>query len=227
MLKATFPDHSSMLMIGSPGIGMLEFAVSIAKDWMEANNMVLFVTVDLLPSDLLDIMNSFGVDKEVLGKNLFIIDYHSSLLGSFDNSTKCQGTEIRKVSDLEGIMFNISTIADSTDRPVKIIIHSLSTLFLYNQANVVLKFFQISSSRIRNGLGTAFFTIHEGVHDEKTVNHLMAIADGVLELRFDEELNRRMRIRNMRGCITSSQWIPYEIRQVQQPREGLSLLEWR
>lgn len=226
MIKATFPEHSSMLMIGSPGIGMLEFAVSIAKDWMEQDSMVIFVTVDLLPSDLLDIMTSFGVSKEVLGRNLFVIDYHSSLLGSVDVATNCNGTEIRKVSDLEGIMFNISALAEGTKRPVKIVIHSLSTLFLYNQANVVLKFFQISSSRIRSEFGTAFFTIHEGVHDERTVNHLMAIADGVLELKFDEELNRRMRVRNMKGCITSSQWIPFEIKQASSDRSP-SLLEWR
>jgi KaiC/GvpD/RAD55 family RecA-like ATPase len=226
MIKASFPEWSSMLMIGSPGIGMLEFSVSIAKDYIETDNLVIFVSVDLLPSDLLAIMNSFGIDKDALGRNLFIIDYHSSLLGSFDNSTHCQGTEIRKVSDLEGVMFNISTLAGSTTKPVKIFIHSLSTLFLYNQANVVLKFFQISSSRIRTEFGTAIFTLHEGVHDDKTVNHLMAIADGVLELKFDEDLNRRMRIRNMRGCVTSSQWIPFEIKQA--PSEnGHSLLEWR
>lgn len=226
MIKATFPEHSAMLMIGSPGIGMLEFAVSIAKDWMEQDSMVIFITVDLLPSDLLSIMTSFGVSKEVLGRNLFIIDYHSSLLGSLDVATNCNGTEIRKVSDLEGIMFNISALAESTKRPVKIVIHSLSTLFLYNQANVVLKFFQISSSRIRNEFGTAFFTIHEGVHDEKTVNHLMAIADGVLELKFDQDLNRRMRVRNMRGCVTSSQWIPFEIKQASSGHSS-SLLEWQ
>jgi KaiC/GvpD/RAD55 family RecA-like ATPase len=226
MIKATFPEHSSMLMIGSPGIGMLEFAVSIVRDWMDQDNMVIFVTVDMLPVDLLNIMASFGVPKEVLGRNLFIIDYHSSLLGSLDDPTICHGTEVRKVSDLEGIVFNMTALAEGTERPVKIVIHSLSTLFLYNQANVVLKFFQISSSRIRNEFGSAFFTIHEGVHDDRTVNHLMAIADGVLELKFDEELNRRMRVRNMRGCVTSSQWIPFEIKQANNGHNS-SLLEWR
>jgi KaiC/GvpD/RAD55 family RecA-like ATPase len=226
LIKATFPEHSSMLMIGSPGIGMLEFAVSIVRDWMEQDNLVIFVTVDMLPIDLLDIMTSFGVSREVLGRNLFIIDYHSSLLGSLDDPTSCQGTEVRRVSDLEGIVFNMAALAEGTKKPVKIVIHSLSTLFLYNQANVVLKFFQISSSRIRNELGSAFFTIHEGVHDERTVNHLMAIADGVLELKFDEELNRRMRVRNMRGCVTSSQWIPFEIKQANDGHAS-SLLEWR
>jgi KaiC/GvpD/RAD55 family RecA-like ATPase len=226
MIKATFPEHSSMLMIGSPGIGTLEFAVSIVKDWIEQDSMVIFVTVDLLPNDLLEVMGSFGIPSEALGRNLFIIDYHSSLLGSLDEAPSSNGTEIRKVSDLEGIMFNVAALAESTKKPVKIVVHSLSTLFLYNQPNVVLKFFQISSSRIRNEFGTVFFTVHEGVHDEKTVNHLMAIADGVLELKFDEDLNRRMRIRNMRGCVTSSQWIPFEIKQASTGRSP-SLLEWR
>ena len=201
-------------MVGSPGIGMLEFAAAIAKEWIETENLVIFVTVDLMPSDLLEVMNAFGVTKKGQEHNLRIIDYHSSLLGSFEDSVICQGIEIRKCSDLEGIMFNISALASESERPVKIVVHSLSTLFLYNQANVVLKFFQISSSRIRNDFGAAIFTVNEGVHDDRTVNHLMAIADGVVELKFDEELNRRIRIRNMRGCITSSKWIPFEIRRM-------------
>ena len=161
MIKATFPEHSSMLMIGSPGIGMLEFAVSIAKDWIEQDSMVIFVTVDLLPNDLLEVMSSFGISPEALGRNLFIIDYHSSLLGSVDEAPSSNGTEIRTVSDLEGIMFNVAALAEGTKKSVKIVVHSLSTLFLYNQPNVVLKFFQISSSRIRNEFGTVFFTVHD------------------------------------------------------------------
>ena len=136
MIKASFPEWSSMLMIGSPGIGMLEFSISIAKDYLDTDNMVIFVAVDILPNDLLEVMDSFGIEKDTLGRNLFIIDYHSSLLGSLDPPAGCLGNEIRKVSDLEGIMFNISTIANMTTKPVKIFIHSLSTLFLYNQATL-------------------------------------------------------------------------------------------
>ena len=64
------------------------------------------------------------------------------------------------------------------------------------------------------------FTIHDGVHDERTVNHLMAISDGVVELQFDDNLNRRMRIRNIRGFITTSQWVPFEIRGGQSGGDG-------
>jgi archaellum biogenesis ATPase FlaH len=122
-------------------------------------------------------------------------------------------------------MFNIGSIFSETKRRTRIFIYSLSTLFLYNQSNVVLKFFQISNSKIRANYGTSIVSVHEGVHDEKTVNHLMAIADGVVELRFDEELNKMMRIRNMRGHSVTPQWIPFEIRNIDEG-EPVRLLEW-
>ncbi len=224
MLKAVLPEWSSMLLVGSPGIGMLEFTLSLAKGCLDSEEMTIFVTVDLLPKDLMNSMEAFGIPPDRLGKNLFIIDYHSSLLGSMDGHGEDQTGAIRHVADLEGIMFNICEIANLAKRPVKVFLHSLSTLFLYNQTNVVIKFFQISSSRIRTEMGTIVFTIHEGVHDEKTVNHLMAIADGVLELRFDDRLNRQLRIRHMRGYVAPSQWIPFEIRQVKSSNP--SVLQW-
>ncbi len=227
MIKATFPDRSSIVMIGSPGIGLLEFDIGLAKSYMEAGDVVVFVTVDVLPGDVFRAMAAFGIDVEsLLGTDLHVIDYHSSLLGSFEGRDNSPAGGIRQVADIEGIMFNVAAIAKETGKSVRIFLHSLSTLFLYNQTNVVLKFFQISSSRIRSELGTGFFTVHDGVHDEKTMNHLMAIADGVIELKFDSNLNRRMRIRHMKGYPTSSQWIPFEIKQINKA-DRASMLEWK
>ncbi|MCX6651181.1 MAG: hypothetical protein NT131_05960 [Methanomassiliicoccales archaeon] len=54
----------------------------------------------------------------------------------------------------------------------------------------------------------------------------MALADGVLELRFDPDLNRMMRVRHMRGMSVSCHWIPFEI----SPLEGdapIHVLQWK
>jgi KaiC/GvpD/RAD55 family RecA-like ATPase len=226
-IKAAFPDMSSILMVGSPGIGMLEFNISLTKNYLDQGDSVVFVAVDNAPEDILAIMRSFGIPtEELLGKSLFVIDFHSNLLGACQDNGNAGATDVRRITDLEGIMFNISDISASTGRKLRIFLYSLSTLFLYNQSNVVLKFFQISCSRIRSQYGTAIVSLHDGVHDDKTVNHLMAMADGVIELKFDEELNRRMRIRHMKGYPTSSQWIPFEIRSIDRG-EPNQLLEWR
>jgi KaiC/GvpD/RAD55 family RecA-like ATPase len=225
MMRASFPDQSCVLMVGSPGIGLLEFNISLVKNYLEKGDVVIFVALDNSPDDVLKTMESFGMDtKQLLGHSLFFLDYNSSLLGASEERPVHTGG-VRTINDLEGIMFNIGSIFEETKRSTRIFIYSLSTLFLYNQANVVLKFFQISNSKIRANYGTSIFSVHEGVHDERTVNHLMAIADGVVELRFDEDMNKMMRIRNMRGCSTSPQWVPFEIRNIDEGKPT-RLLEW-
>jgi KaiC/GvpD/RAD55 family RecA-like ATPase len=224
-MQVTLPDQSAVLMIGSPGIGMLEFCIALSEGYLEKDDAIIFVAMDTSPADVIAMMETFGLPMhELLGKRVFFLDYHSCLLGTNMDRVGDQ-VGVRTISDLEGIMFNIGAIADETGKRVRIFFHSLSTLFLYNQANVVLKFFQITCSRIRAQYGTAIVAVHEGVHDERTVNHLMAIADGTVELRFDDDLNKMMRIRNMRGYPTSPNWIPFEIKNLSK-NEDVRLLEW-
>ena len=212
MINGSLPKHSSMLMIGSPGIGMAEYITHLVKGYLSRDETVIFVTVDMVPEDVIATMDAMDIDTEaVIGKRFFLIDFHSSLLGSFNGHDSSSIEGLRKVSDLEGIMYNIGSITKEIGTPVRIIIHSVSTLFLYNQSNVVLKFFQISSSKIKMDYGSVIFTLHESVHDDKTVNHLMALSDGVIELKFDAALNRQVRMRHMRGYTLSTDWIPFDI----------------
>lgn len=213
MISGSIPENTSVLMIGSPGIGLLEFNIGLVKEYVDNGEKVIFVTLDATPSDIIRMMAEFGINTEgVLGKSLFIIDYHSSLLGYAEEDRSFNKESVILVNDIEGIMFNVAGIVKDHGKPIKIFIYALSTMFLYNQVNVVLKFFQISSSRIRNEYGTVIYSLHDSVHDEKTTNHLMALADGVIELKFDQDLNRMMRFRHMRGRPSSNQWIPFEIR---------------
>jgi len=225
MVKLRLPDWSSILMVCSPGIGALEFNISMAKNYIDEGHPVVFIVADVGIDDVISLMGKFGIKTdELIGKTLFLIDYHSSLLCSVGDRGH-QRADVKYVVDLEGIMFAVDSVAKEIDKPLKIFLYSLSTLFLYNQENVVLKFFQISSSKIRSEYGSAIFTLHDGVHRDNIVNHLMAIADGVIELKFDENLKRHIRIRHMRGYVTSPHWIPFEIRQIQ-PVEERPLIEF-
>ncbi len=226
-MEIDIPDWCSMLMVGSPGVGMLEFTLSLANDYLDRGDTVIFVTVDKVPRDITDTLGCLGAEVDsLLGNRLFIVDFHTSLLGSFGSEAGDHRDGVMPVSDLEGIMYQVDSVAGGKDRPVRVFLHSVSTLFLYNQTNVVLKFFQITASRIRADYGTAIMTLHDGVHDQQAVNHLMAISDGTIELRFDAELRRRMRIRNVKGVNASGDWIPFNIRMVE-PDSGVSLLTMR
>ena len=226
MFKTNFPPMCSVLILGSPGVGLLEFQMGMVKEYLEAGEPVVFVTIDLLPRDLLSVMGRFGISLDHLGNGLHIIDYHSSLLGGSDEQDAFERGKVRRIHDLEGIMFNVATIHQEVARPLRIFVHTLSTLFLYNQPNVVLKFFQISTSRIRSEYGTVFVSVYDDVHDERSVNHLMALADGTVELRFDPELNRMLRVRHMRGMSAPARWIPFEIVPAEEDLPS-QVLQWR
>jgi KaiC/GvpD/RAD55 family RecA-like ATPase len=226
MFKTNFPTMCSVLILGSPGVGLLEFQMGMIKEYLEAGEPVVFVTMDLLPKDLLSLMERFGVPLDRLGDGLYIIDYHSSLLGSSDERGTFEKGKVRRIHDLEGIMFNVATIHEEVARPLRIFVHTLSTLFLYNQSNVVLKFFQISTSRIRSEYGTVFISVYDDVHDDRSVNHLMALADGTVELRFDTELNRMLRVRHMRGMSAPARWIPFEIVPAEEEMPS-HVLQWK
>jgi KaiC/GvpD/RAD55 family RecA-like ATPase len=226
MFKTNFPQMSSILILGSPGVGLLEFQMSLVKEYLENDEPVIFVTMDLLPRDLLVVMEHFGIPMERLGKGLYIIDYHSSLMGDSEERDAYDRNKVRRIHDLEGIMFNVATIHDEVKKPLRVFVNTLSTLFLYNQPSVVLKFFQLSTSRIRSEYGTAIVSVFDGVHDDKVVNHLIALADGVLELRFDQELNRMLRVRHMRGMSVPCRWIPFEITPAAEENPA-QVLEWK
>jgi len=225
MFKINFPQMSSILMLGSPGVGLLEFQMGMVKEYLEAGEPVVFVIMDMLPRDLLSVMERFGIPNDMLGNGLYIIDYHSSLLGNPDKRDAHERTKVWRINDLEGIMFNVANIYEEVKRPLRVFVYTLSTLFLY-KPSVVLKFFQISTSRIRSEFGMSFVSVFDGVHDEKSVNHLMALADGVVKLKFDPELNRMLRVRHMRGMSVPCRWIPFEITPAEEDA-SVHVLQWK
>ncbi len=122
MIKASLPDMCSVLMIGSPGIGMLEFNIGLAKDYLDAGEAVVFVTMDLLPGNVIALMRSFGIETEkVLGRKLFIIDYHTSLLGATDErDSYSRRGEARRWGTLKASYSMSAEIVNEYGKPVRI-----------------------------------------------------------------------------------------------------------
>ncbi|HNU36475.1 MAG TPA: hypothetical protein PKJ15_07740, partial [Methanomassiliicoccales archaeon] len=63
MFKTNFPQMCSVLMLGTPGVGLLEFQMGMVKEYLDQGEPVVFVTMDLLPRDLLGAMERFGIDR--------------------------------------------------------------------------------------------------------------------------------------------------------------------
>ncbi|MEE9341363.1 MAG: hypothetical protein V3V21_06860, partial [Thermoplasmata archaeon] len=117
---------------------------------------------------------------------------------------------IDSLSNIESIGLSISKAAVRLGEPVRIIFYTLSTLFLYNSPQAMAKFFQIVSSRVKNEYGSILYVLQEGVHDDRTVCLLESLVDGVIQMRYDENLGREWRVHHYRGRASDPRWTRFD-----------------
>ena len=94
------------------------------------------------------------------------------------------------------------------------IFDSISTLFVYNVENEVVRFLQVNLARIKQMGCFGVWTVEEGIHTPALYNMLRHIFDTILELRFEETsiLERYMRVHTCKDSTHTTQWFPYEIK---------------
>ena len=161
--------------------GKREFIDHYAKNAIKDNKTLLFVLTDKNPEQM---KQEFLKDK-IFFKNLYFVDCYSLQTGG-----KIQGNEdIRYVSG--PLALNEMSIAISEfgrkflkdEKKYDVIFDSLSTLFIYSNAEAIARFLQVLIAKIKNLEGDVLFTLEEGMHDDKaivTIEHLM---DSVVEVK--------------------------------------------
>ena len=207
-----FKSNSSTLLSGPPGVGKFEFSIDCAVDVLDNGGRVVFVAVDMHPIEIRQWISRYGGDvQKCEGKRFLFVDCYSPMIG--DSHDVTQDPDILRVdslSNIESIGLSISKAAVRLGEPVRIIFYTLSTLFLYNSPQAMAKFFQIVSSRVKNEYGSILYVLQEGVHDDRTVCLLESLVDGVVQMRYDENLGREWRVHHYRGRVSNPRWTRFD-----------------
>ncbi|MFQ5884350.1 MAG: RAD55 family ATPase [Thermoplasmata archaeon] len=212
-LISDIPEKFALLLAGPPGVGKMEFCLELSKHFMENDETVIFVTVDAHPETVRQRAASNGlVIERVEGSRFVFVDCFSAIVGQQAMETPTRSILfVNSLSNIEQIGMNIMRASDWMGPHTKVIFYSISPLFLHNSMQSMTKFFQIVSSTVRTKYGFILFVVHEGVHEESTANTLKMLVDGVVEMRFREDLKREIRVHHMRGVDVDTKWIPFEI----------------
>ncbi|MFQ6061431.1 MAG: RAD55 family ATPase [Thermoplasmata archaeon] len=207
------PEYCTLLIIGPPGVGKLGWILDATKKALENREKVVFVTLDLHPSEIRNSLLHFGVEPQSINsRQIFFVDSYSCTLGGDSAPQPSKGIyPIRKPSNIGEMHEAISKSVQELGRPARILFYSLTTAFLYNSVQTIVKFFQMLSSRVKSEYGSATFTLHEGVHENSTVHLLSSFVDGVIQMRFNEDLDREWRIHHLRGVSTSPRWKCFDV----------------
>lgn len=208
-----FPTVSGLLLKGPPGVGKMEWCLEHISYCLENQKKVAIVCIDHSPEKIRDRALKLGIDlKEYEGKALVLIDCVSASLGGTPREASSDSTlHVTCLSNIEQIGMSIAKATSMLDGPVNLFFYSLSPLFLHNTSPVLMKFFQIVTLQTRQRQGFGVFVLHDGVHDERTVDTLSMMVDGVIEMRFNNNLQREMRIHHINGVPTRPNWAPFDI----------------
>ena len=202
------PEYCTLLVTGPPGVGKFGWFLDIATQALNKGEKVIFITVEAHPSMVRDSLLHFGVEPDLVNEdNICFVDCYSNTLEKNSDSKPMKGVyPVRSLSNVEEINLAISKATNKLGRPVRILFYTVSSLFLYNSMQSIARFYQMLSSRVKTDYGFAAFAMQHGVHEDSTVALFSSFVDGVIQMRFDDDLNREWRLHHIKGAMTSPKW---------------------
>lgn len=206
-----FPTHCSVLLAGPPGVGKFEFVLGQIEGVLRGNERAVLVTLDTHPAEVSRRALALDLDlKRYEGTSFMFVDcYSPSAEEHPEPASEKKRIIVSSFSNLEGIGMAIGKAATELGTPARVFVYTVSTLYLHNSTQAIAKFFQIVTSRVKTNVGSILYAVHEGVHDSLTMNLLRSLTDGVLEMRFDDRMQREIRVHHMRGYHVDSSWYAF------------------
>lgn len=204
MLDGGFPENSSVLIDGTPGVGKSILCQQFINEGIKNNDKCIFITFDVRPETICSSMERFGWNVK---NKITFFDCFSYRVGTPSSSRYA----ITGLSDLNQISMIFEDIINDIGKGKKrIVVDSLSTLLLYSDAELAKKFLKDFIATAVSEKAVILLTIEEGIHDEKTVAILNYLVDGLIEMKFDMD-KRFVRIVKMRETSVNRKWSEFDI----------------
>ncbi|MDY6769413.1 MAG: ATPase domain-containing protein [Candidatus Nanohaloarchaea archaeon] len=206
-LSGGFPQNSSVLVVGPPGVGKSTFVNQFMYQGLQEGEKGLYITLDSPPEEVRETAKYFGWDFDEYGDNLVFIDGYSWREGGeVDAEFAIDGP-----SDLNEMNITLADAMRELGKGRKrVVLDSVSTLVLYTDPGSAVKFLQVVGAKSKASNSNLLMTLEEGVHEQKTISTLNYVADGLLRMKMDGE-KRMMTVQRMVKTEHSRDWMEFGI----------------
>lgn len=188
LLDGGFKKGRNILLIGPPGSEKTIFGMQFLNAALLSGKRAIYVTTDLAPSNIEAMSSKYGFDlASKTGKSLAFIDCYTWTLGTGEPAGR-KDTLVSGPTALNDLAIGIGqALAETGDADKCAVIHSISTLLLYNPPDAVFKFVQFAGARLKSANATTLFFLEDGMHDDKVVTTIRHLTDKALMVRQDKE----------------------------------------
>lgn len=207
------PKGSNILVTGSIGKGKSSFARQFIEHGLKSGDKCLWVAVDDDPKRIRDTLTDHLPEQTENYENKnqlrFVDAYTWSSLAQPENE-KFAITGTLELNQLSGIISDASYELGQTvqnKRGGRRVIDSISSLLInFDLASTQRFLNQIARTAVAFGGVTTLFIMEEGTVEEKVLNNIKYIMDGIIE--FDEiDGQRSVRVASMKWSKYNNQWV--------------------
>lgn len=181
-----YPDRSSVLVIGPPGIGKEVLGYWFVRSGLTQGDYCLYATHRPV-SDVLRDMKGVGISTERV----------PDWISSSGSPVKCD------LRDAASISFNIKeAVHRNKDRRVRVATDVLSPLLVLNSVESMYAYWSQLISDIKQQDAVVFALAEDGMHPPSTLTTMEQVFDGVIEMRLYEEgfaITPLFRVKKMLG----------------------------
>ncbi|ADE02263.1 MULTISPECIES: RAD55 family ATPase [Haloferax] len=178
---------TNLLLVGPALTGKRSLALDILAEGTRSGEGAVIVTT----KDGADrILNDFGKRLDYEGKPVAVVDCVTKQQGVGEVRDDDRIRYTSSPVDMTGIGIKLSEILQEyyQDRGLpenRIMLHSLSTLLMYADLQTVFRFLHVFTGRIQSVGGLGVFTIDADAHDDRTMNTIKQLFDGIITTHED------------------------------------------
>lgn len=221
IMEKGLPDKTAIILHGGAGTGIRVFGQQFLYSGLQMGAHGIYFTAERPGGEIMDNMNFYkwNVEEYVKKKQLIFIDaYTTKYQKSYSADLEILKELVWDVGASNQLRMALTKHLDKFNNEkvtqIRVVIDSLSALMRTENPEDVVDLFEIIQINARKYGGIYFFILDRGVHEERLVNTLLYLADGIFDFSTRErgsELEHTMRIQKLRNMIFSTKLIPYVI----------------
>lgn len=205
------PESTVTMLIGPANIGKFEFCVEFILEGLKLGEPVTLVLTRDSPKDIIKMFENMDSKfKKYMKEGMVkIIDCYTEFIGM--KVKEPYVTKVSGPSDLTSLslqIFSAFKAQQKFKKPIRCVFHALSTLFLYNTPESMLRFFTHMTGMVKTMNATMIFTI-EKIIGEDMAHKVSELVEGIVEFKVEREM---FLINPSRlGKRLFAQWIQYRL----------------
>ncbi len=205
-----FSVGSNIILYGPPMSGKSQFISKFVVNAILNDEMAIYVTTNETYEQIQNKLQRLNSNIKFPNDNFLVIDCYSALLSSIRDENLPENVNFTAgpadLNDLSIALRQVFQKFSGKKKPVKFILDSISTFFLYNSRITLGRFLHVVTGWLRQIGIVSLFVVEDGMQDDASVNTIKQFSDGFIQFK-SEKQKYKLSIKSLRDSNFKRMWV--------------------